>query len=347
MAQSIVGLDISSRRLLAVEMEGYRGKRPTLVRAQEAELSPSAARDSEVVDILEVSDALRRLWKDAGFKSKRVVLGVGNQRVLVREHSVPEMPALQLRQSLPYQVADLLPVPVEDTILDFYPIEPVEGSAPPEMRGLLVAALKEAVESNVSAIEQAGLKVSAVDLSAFAIVRALTPSGVLQGTHTVVSVGARTTHIIVVKDGVPRFVRIIPTGGESVTDAVEPLVSEGRAAADSVKNRLGLEGVTHPQYAALSRAMFDSLNGLINAVRSTNSYYAGSEIGGPIESVILVGSDARVPGLPRAIAENVGLQVRIASPIDGFALGSGIDTAHLPRLTPDLAVPLGLALGGE
>ena len=97
MAQSIVGLDISSRRLLAVEVEGYRGKRPTLVRAQEAELSPSAARDSEVVDILEVSDALRRLWKDAGFKSKRVVLGVGNQRVLVREHSVPEMPALQLR----------------------------------------------------------------------------------------------------------------------------------------------------------------------------------------------------------------------------------------------------------
>lgn len=347
MAQSMVGLDISSRRLLAVEIDGVGGKRPTLVRAHQVELAPTDARDSEVLDVPAVGDALKRLWNEAGFKSKRAVLGVGNQRVLVREHTVPVLPLAQLRASLPYQVADLLPVPVEETILDFYPVEEVAGSEPPAMRGLLVAALTEAVETNVAALTAAKLGVAGVDLSAFAIVRALAPTGELAGTHTIVAIGARTSHIIVVRDGVPRFVRIIPSGGESVTDAIEPQVTEGRAAAEAVKWRLGLDGVAHPQYAALSRAMFDSLNGLINAVRSTNSYYVSSDHGGTIDSIILIGTEAQVPGLPRAIAENVGLAVRVGDPLTGIVLGRDLTPESLAPLGPDLAVPIGLALGGE
>lgn len=347
MAKSVVGLDVTSRRLLAVEVENPGGKKPTVARAHHIELSPAAARDSEILDAEEVTGALRRLWAEARFRSKQVVLGVGNQRVLVREHSAPVIPLAQLQQSLPYQVADLLPVPVDETILDFYPIEPIEGSAPPEMRGLLVAALKDVVEANVRTLVQAGLSVAGVDLSAFAMVRALAPSGVLQGTHTIVSIGTRTTHIIVVRDGTPRFVRIIPSGGESVTDAIEPLVNGGRATAETVKQRIGLEGVANPQYADLAKAMFASMHSLINSIRGTNSYYVGSEQGAPIESVILLGLDAHVPGLPRAVAENVGLPVRLGRPLEGFALGHGIDAEALGMIAPDLAVPIGLALGGR
>jgi type IV pilus assembly protein PilM len=347
MAKSTVGLDISSRHLLAAEIENPSGKKPLLVRAHRVALEPSAARDGEAVDLDQMYTALKRLWQEAGFRSKRVVVGIGNQRVLVREHTVPVMPLPQLRQALPYQVADLLPVAVEETVLDFYPIEPVEGSAPPEARGLLIAALKETVEMNVTALTQAGLSIAGVDLSAFAMVRALAPSGVLAGTHVVVSIGTRTTHIIAVKDGVPRFVRIVPAGGEAMIDAVEPLVENNRVSAELAKNKLGVEGVSHPQLSSLSKAMFDSMQGLFGSIRNTVGYYQGLETSDPVETVILLGSESRVPGLPRAVSDNVRLPVRLGSALEGIALGTGVDPASMEAFAYDLAVPIGLALGSD
>lgn len=181
MPNRIVGLDISARRLLAVEVQGADGKRPVLTRAHAVPLPEGAARDSEVLDVPLASQSLKQLWREGGFRSKRVVLGVGNQRVLVRDHTVPVMPLAQLRQALPYQVAELLPVPVNETLLDFYPLSEVAGSEPPQMHGLLVAAIKESIETNVSTIEDAGLSVVGVDLSPFAIVRALDHAGALAG----------------------------------------------------------------------------------------------------------------------------------------------------------------------
>lgn len=345
MVQSIVGLDISSRHLLAAEIEGPAGKHPTLLRAHRVALEPDAARDGEVIDVNAITQALQRLWQEGGFRSRRVVLGLGSQRVLVRELTVPVMPLAQLRQALPYQVADLLPVPVDETILDFYPIAPVEGSAPAEARGLLVAALKDAVDTNLAALDLARLGVAGVDLSAFAMVRALAPSGVLNGTHTVVSVGTRTTHIVVVQNGVPLFVRIIPAGGESMTDALASLSGESRANLELAKHRLGLDGVSHSQFSELSRAMFEAVRPLIVSIRSTIGYYNGLEGSSPVESVILLGTDSRVPGLPRAVAENVQLPVRLVSPLEGLALGSGVAPGAFDEFALDLAVPVGLALG--
>ena len=59
-----------------------------------------------------VASALKRLWSTTGFRSRNVILGMGNQRVLVRDLSVPRMSAQRIRESLPFLVQDMLPVPV-------------------------------------------------------------------------------------------------------------------------------------------------------------------------------------------------------------------------------------------
>ena len=67
-------------------------------------------RDGEVVEQGIVANALKQLWSKAKFPTKDVVIGVGNQRVLVRETELPWMPRQQLTDSLAYQVGDLLPM---------------------------------------------------------------------------------------------------------------------------------------------------------------------------------------------------------------------------------------------
>src|SRR5690606_31948926 len=130
---------------------------PTLKAFHEVSLPEGAARDGEVLDTGLVVLALKQLFKEGKFSTKDVVLGIGNQRVLVRDVKVPKMGAEDLRAALPLQIEGLLPLAIDESVLDFYPIEEVEGKDGPEISGLLVAAIRDIVESNVDAVSKAGM----------------------------------------------------------------------------------------------------------------------------------------------------------------------------------------------
>ncbi len=345
MGKRVVGLDISSRCIVAVEVEGSAGKQPTLTNVHRVELPEGVARDSEVIDITEVSLAITKLWKDAGFQSKRVVLGVGNQRVLVRHHQVPVMPEAQLRQALPYLVADLLPVPIDETILDFYPIGPVPDSAPQEMSGLLVAALKESVETDVATIAQSGLNVVGVDLTPFAMLRTMHLGGSPAGTHMYVKIGARTTHLVITRDGVPQFIRTLPIGGEHIIDAIAEATNVGRGEAEEVKHRVGIENGANPLYRAASEAQLEVLRGILGSIRSTIGFYLGNHEDEEIQSILMLGLTARAPGYVQAVAEHVGVAATVVSPLTAIRIANGVDESKLRQAELELAAPIGLALG--
>ena len=68
---------------------------------------------------------------------------MGSQQVLIRELVVPKMSLAHVRETLPFRVQDLLPLPVEDAVLDFFPIEEVDADGSRALRGLLVAATRD------------------------------------------------------------------------------------------------------------------------------------------------------------------------------------------------------------
>jgi type IV pilus assembly protein PilM len=159
-----------------------------------------------------VAAALKQLWSAGGFKSTDVILGMGNQRVLARDLTVPKMSLARIRESLPFEVQEMLPVPVAEAVLDFYPIAETTGENGPMVRGLLIAAVKQAVLANVNATQLAGLTTVDVDLIPFALSRVLLSRPGVVGTVALVDIGASTTSVVIATDGVPQFVRIIATG---------------------------------------------------------------------------------------------------------------------------------------
>src|SRR3954452_10670311 len=144
MAKTVVGLEITEESVRAVEVT--TGRTPTLVAAGEVPLPAGAAKDSEVLDRDAVAVALRQLWTRAGIKGQKVTLGIGSRRILVREYTTQAMRPDLLKQALPYQVQDLLPVPVNQAVLDFYPVSQ-EGD---QVTGLLVAAVSDTVEELIA-----------------------------------------------------------------------------------------------------------------------------------------------------------------------------------------------------
>jgi type IV pilus assembly protein PilM len=344
---TIVGVDIGSNAVRAVEVTGHDTAKPVITRQHEVALPDTSVRRGEVLEVATVTTALRRLWSSGGFKTKDVVLGLGGPRIFARDLSVPKAPLAQIRESLPFQVQDLLPVPVSDALLDFYPIAEEVGEHGPAVRGMLVAAIKEAVDANVAAVIGAGLRPVHVDLLAFALSRALAPRRTAQGRDVIVSMGASTTDIVVVDDGVPHFVRTIPNGGDDITRTLAARLQISPEQAENAKRLIGMGG---PMLRAEDRpaleVIYEVVGELLNAIRSTLSYFATAKPEEMPRRILLSGGGALLVGLPTALSEVTGLPVVVAEPFGAVQRSKGAAAADREQQLSYTAA-FGLALGSH
>ena len=111
MARKVVGLDIGTTAVRAAEVSVRRGQ-VVLERIGQAGLPGGAVVDGEVHDPAAVATAIRDLWRRTRISSRRVIIGVANQRVVVRLVDLPWMEPGELRSSLGFQTGDPEPVPI-------------------------------------------------------------------------------------------------------------------------------------------------------------------------------------------------------------------------------------------
>ncbi|WP_349866576.1 type IV pilus assembly protein PilM [Leifsonia sp. WHRI 6310E] len=345
MVSRIVGVDIGSEFIRAAELEGTGRSRPTLVRFQEIRLPDGAVQRGEVLEPHTVATVLRQLWSRGRFRSREVVLGIGNQRVLARDLTVPKASRERIREALPFQVQDLLPVPVGDALLDFYPVSESVGEHGAVLNGLLIAAVKDAVLGNVNAAQLAGLKAADVDLIPFALTRALLPAA-STGTVVLIDIGASTTSVVVLTDGIPQFVRLIPAGGSDLTAALSSRLEIGLPQAEQVKRTLGLASkVASLEEQRAVEVVYEVTGELLSSLRNTINYFANTRPGVVVSSIVLNGGGAQLPGLPEALGELTRLPVVEADPYAGIALSRTLDAETLRTARPSAAVAVGLAIG--
>jgi len=348
MATRVVGIDFGSRALRAVEVEGPLRDRPTLRRYFEVPIPAGVVRSGEVIDPAAASAAIRRLWSGGKFSTKNVVLGVGNQRVLARDIELPRMTQAQLRESLQYHVQDKLPMPINEAVLDFFPISEGMGEGGPVMTGLLVAASKEAVLANVNAVVKAGLKPVEVDLIPFAVTRTLLRGVRGDGVIALIDVGAETTTVVVTDNGIPQFVRMIPAGGGDVTRAVMSRLSLGEEAADGTKVRLGLLASTGG--AADQQLAMDAISSvtgeLLESIRNTITYYDNTHSRSRVDRIVLSGGGSRLEGFAAALRELTRTDIVAVDPLETLNVARASRTLRAAE-RDSLTVALGLALGSK
>ncbi|WP_025156591.1 type IV pilus assembly protein PilM [Leifsonia aquatica] len=346
MANSIVGLDIGNSVVRAVEVSELSKAKPQLVRFQEAVLPEGAVSRGEVLEPNTVAAILRQMWGRGGFRTKDVALGVGNQRVLARDLTVPKGPLQHIRESLPFHVQDLLPVPVAEALLDFYPVSEGIAESGPVVNGLLVAAVKEVVLGNIKAIELAGLHPVGVDLIPFALNRLLVGAREdVSDTVVLVDVGANTTSVVISSNGAPQFVRIIPTGGSELTEALRSTFDIPAADAEARKRALGLAAEANsPDEQRTLEVIYQVTGELLSSLRNTVNYYANTRPGDRMARIVLTGGGADLPGFSSALAEMTRLPVEVGDPFASIGLSRRVDAGQLRTHRSSIAVALGLAL---
>ena len=353
MTKTRIGLDIGSTAVRAAEVTV--GDAPVVVRANQAKLPPGAVENGEVKQPDVVAQAISEIWK--GFKAKQVYLGVGNQRVVVREITLPWLPDKELRDSLAFQVQEFIPMTADEAVLDFDPLGELDQGGRRMQRILLVAAHRSMITALVASVTGAKLDPVGIDLTPFAIVRAVGTGDEgldleTQGDEAVVDVGAHVTSICVHDRGVTRFVRILPSGGRDVTLAISrglgipDDVAEALKRGDSVELPPDEEGRPQalPDQADVRRLALTRAGSFVDEVRSSLEFYAAQVPGARIARVIVTGGGSRLEGFLELLQERIPVPVDRGRVFERATSQLNLDTDQAEEAEAVLGVAVGLAL---
>ena len=333
---SAIGLDIGTDHIRVAQLKPS-GSNVVLTGYDWINVPIGAVVEGEIVDPDGVAGALKDLWRKSGITGKDVAVGVSNQKVVVRLIDLPYMERAELAGAIQYQAQDYIPIPVEDAILDFQIIGDYMTPADEHMMEvLLVAAQRDMVGLAVAAVEGAGLRPNLVDVTSFAIVRALLgdaptvlpdefdESGQATG---IVHMAAGITNIAVVERGVPRFTRVSSLAGNEFTQAVSNVLNVTFDEAERLKLAVGLpnvngvaepapEGIDPATVKVVQDALEREVNKFIAEIRRSLDYYLTqtSQVR-TIRSILLTGSSAQLRNLADYLASGLQAEVLLADPL--------------------------------
>ncbi|MCW3027514.1 MAG: pilM, partial [Solirubrobacterales bacterium] len=153
--------------------------------------------------------------------SKRVRVGVANQRTVLRTLELPPVTdRKELAAAVSFQAQDQVPMPLNNAVLDFHPLGVIDTPAGPRQRVVLVAAQRDMIERLLSAVRGAGLRPEGIDLSAFALIRSLYRSDP-EGASRVLYLNVDgLTNLAIAEGHVCRFTRVVGSGLEGMATEI-------------------------------------------------------------------------------------------------------------------------------
>ena len=350
-----VGLDIGSEAVRAAVVESGKST-PVLRRFAETPLPPGVVSGGDIMDAGAVSEVVAALWKRHRLPRKNVIIGIANQRVIVRQVDVAHLEESELVDALPYQVQDAIPIPIEDAVLDYVPLEEFTTPEGELMLSILViAAQREMVDGLVEIAVGAGLDVASIDLQAFGLVRAAFGTDLLlggTGPQALLDIGGSMSQIVVVREGITRFVRILPLGGDQFTEALSSGLAMSREDAEEFKRRVGVVPEGFPEgedeESTGRRILTRSADSLIDEIRGSVNYYLTQAGESALERLVVSGNGARLPHLANRVGQALNTKVEPVRVLDHVSVGRiQMTESQLLDFQPVLPAAVGLALWGS
>lgn len=351
---AVVGLEIEAGSVAAVEASG--DPVPRISRAGVQALAVEAFRDGEVAEPEAVTDAVRALFEAHGF-SKRVRLGIANQRLVVRTLRLPTIESPdELDAAVRFSAQEQIAMPLEEAVIEHRVVGGVAASAdaPAQIDVMVVAARREMILATLRPLRDAGLEPVGVDLSAFGMIRALADEADAPAptADEVVPAGERAailycniggaTNLAVARGRSCLFTRVSAVGLEDIAGGLSSTtgLSPEHAALWLAHVGLGrpvaeVEG-DEVVVARTREALEHGATSLVDELRLSLDFYAAQEAAVPVERIVLCGPGSAIPGLAEQMEQAVGLPIAVGRP----AALSGYDAATAARLT----LPLGLAM---
>lgn len=344
---SFIGVDVSASAIKMVELSLHPKQQYRLEGYAQVSLPKGAITDGTITELSVVAEAVKKAWRILGTRSKQIAMAMPAAMVISkRVHMPADLSEADLEYQVETEATQYIPFPLEEMHLDFQVLGPV-GKKSQEVEVLIVAAKKEKIEDRIAVAEEAGLKVSIMDVDSYAtetVFRLLTKQvpnfDKRKTTSMMIDVGAYMTHINVLVGTDSVYTREQAFGGASLTQEIQRRFGLSAEEAGIAMRQSDLPA-SYPE-EVLAPFMQSVASEIVRAI----SFFTNSTQHANVDHLLLAGGVAALPGLADLVAEKTGVACSVVHPFLHMSLASGIKPTQLALDAPALLVACGLAMRG-
>jgi len=340
----MLGLDVSSSSVKLVELGQDRAGKLILENCAIIPLERGWITDGNIEKFDEVADAVRRLVKKSGTKTRNVAMALPPSAVITKKIVLPGgLSDQELELQVETEANQYIPFPLDEVSLDFCIVGPSANSSG-DVEVLIAASRREKVQDIQGLAEAAGLKPVIVDVESYA--SRLATSRLIanmpnQGVGSIVAlfeVGAMTTSMQVIRNDEVLYDRDQAFGGAQLTQMIIRQYGFSLEEAESKKRT----GELPDDYRALVLQPF--IESLVQEVGRALQFFFTSSPHNKVDRVMLAGGSASLPGLTAAVTQQTGFACSVVNPFEGMEMSSSIRLNKMEREAPSYLTSCGLAL---
>lgn len=365
-SESYVGVDIGTSSIKVVELKKHQNKVALVTYGFSDRLAEGGA-DVNKLDIKYVTNTLEGILKKANISSKNIVASLPTFTVFSSIINLSgNLSDKDLSLSINWEAKKVIPLPLEDIVLDWQKIEddelvkeqpkteikiapeaakaavglpPATAQAPkkPKInRILLIGAPKNLIKSYAYTFKSMKFNLISLETEIFGLIRSLVGSD--KSALMIIQIGGNSTNLFVVDKGVSVLSRTIDVGGLAVTKAISKNLNISLEKAEQFKYDL----INNAGNGQLPKPVIEVITPIINEAKHILGAYSSKE-NRDIEKIILTGGASLLHGLPDYFSGALDKNVMIGDPWFRVAYPLELKPV-LEQIGPRLSVAIGLAM---
>ncbi len=311
-----VALDIGSYTIKAIQ--GKPGKNFKVTKAIEVpnELGTAVAVDEASREKL--AEIIKELFQSNNLPKRDVRLSLPETLVSTKVISIPPLSDAELASAIQWQAEQHIPIPFEELSLEYQVIyRPSHQEKDRQMIVLLVGARKSIIEKYLEVFLPAEIEPTILETHTLSLMRAVQfvdtdPITIL------VHVGATTTDMAIMHELQLRFVFTSNTAGQVLTRNIEVALEFDPKQAEQYKRSYGID--PDQLQGKIREIVMPTLRTFALDIQKATQFFESQNAPAVVKRIVLSGGTAQLPGLVQFLAEQLGMEVLIASP---FATASG------------------------
>ena len=340
----LLGLDVSSSSVKLVELTQDAAGKLVLERCAIEPLERGWITDGNVEKFDEVAEAVRRVVRKSGTRTKNAALALPPSAVITKKIILPGgMSEQELELQVESEANQYIPFSLEEVSLDFCVIGPTKNS-PGDVDVLIAASRREKVQDRQGLAEAAGLKPVIIDVESYA--SRLAAGRLIQdlpgeGKDLMVAlfeVGASTTSMQVIRNDEVLYDRDQAFGGAQLTQLIVRQYGFSPEEAETKKR----SGELPEDYE--SGVLKPFVDSMAQEVARALQFFFTSTPHNRVDHIMVAGGSAALPGLGEAITAQTSFPCELADPFQGMTFSNNIREKRVRREAPSYLTSCGLAM---
>lgn len=350
--EAVVGVDIGSAFIKVVQLR-RKGAKAALDTYGEIALGPLAELEvgqAAQLPAEKIAEAITDLMKEANVTSRDMVFSLPISSALLTVIEMPNLGESKLKQMIPIEARKYIPTAVSEVSLNSWIIPKARGtyvdpdvedaSKGQQMVDVLIGAVHNDVIARYQDIaKRAGATTTTLEIEVFSATRsALARENQL---CVLLDIGASTTKVAIVDEGVIRGSHLINAGSQDITLALAHSRGIPLLDAEEIKREKGLLGdPADPSIGEVARIAVERI--LVEVSRVLTKYQRDKHV--TIGRMLLSGGGSLLKGLPELLGQTFpGVNIALADVFSRVESPAILETL-LKEASPEFAIAMGLAM---